>query len=92
MHVAGFLVNRRQRFRRKIVDLDDFSDGLMSGRKLLAFTRTQLPDEIHLRCAEGNVKAWRWYEREGFLFEKQEIEPMNGLMMKYYRWRRNAPS
>ena len=64
--------------------------GRSLGRKLLAFTRTQLPDEIYLRCAEGNVKAWRWYEREGFLFEKQEIEPMNGLVMKYYRWRRQG--
>ncbi len=66
--------------------------GRSLGRKLLAFTRTQLPDEIYLRCAERNVKAWRWYEREGFLFEKQEIEPMNGLTMKYYRWRRHNPS
>jgi ribosomal protein S18 acetylase RimI-like enzyme len=66
--------------------------GRSLGRKLLAFTRTQLPDEIQLRCAEGNVKAWRWYEREGFLYEKQEISPVTGLMMKYYRWRRNSPS
>lgn len=66
--------------------------GRSLGRKLLAFTRTQLPDEIHLRCARGNEKAWRWYEREGFVFEKEQIEPMNGLMMKYYRWRRNAPA
>ena len=66
--------------------------GRSLGRKLLAFTRTQLPDEIRLRCAEGNVKAWRWYEREGFLYEKQEISPVTGLMMKYYRWRRNSPS
>ena len=58
------------------------------GRQLLAFTRTQLPDEISLRCARGNDKAWRWYEREGFVFEKEAIEPMNGLMMKYYRWTR----
>ena len=61
--------------------------GRSLGRALLAFTRTQLPDEISLRCARGNEKAWRWYEREGFVFEKEEIEPMNGLMMKYYRWR-----
>ena len=61
--------------------------GRSLGRKLLAFTRTQLPDEIQLRCAEGNVKAWRWYEREGFLYERQEISPVTGLMMKYYRWR-----
>ncbi len=66
--------------------------GRSLGRKLLAFTRTQMPDEIRLRCAEGNVKAWRWYEREGFLYEKQEISPVTGLMMKYYRWRRNNPS
>jgi len=62
--------------------------GRSLGRKLLAFTRTQLPDEIQLRCAEGNVKAWRWYEREGFMYEKQEISPVTGLMMKYYRWTR----
>src|SRR6201995_2306764 len=43
--------------------------GRSLGRKLLAFTRTQLPDEICLRCARGNEKAWRWYEREGFVFE-----------------------
>jgi len=60
------------------------------GRKLLTFTRTQLPDEIHLRCARENEKAWRWYEREGFMFEKEQVEPMNGLMMKYYRWKRRA--
>jgi ribosomal protein S18 acetylase RimI-like enzyme len=60
------------------------------GRKLLTFTRTQLPDEIHLRCARENEKAWRWYEREGFVFEKEQVEPMNGLMMKYYRWKKRA--
>ena len=65
--------------------------GRSLGRELLAFTRTQLPDEIFLRCALKNEKAWRWYEREGFVFEKEEIEPMNGLMMKYYRWRKDRP-
>jgi len=59
------------------------SSGL--GRQLLAFTRLQLPDEIWLRCVRENEKAWRWYEREGFAFEKEQIEPMTGRMMKYYR-------
>jgi GNAT superfamily N-acetyltransferase len=62
--------------------------GQSLGRRLLAFTRTQMPDEICLRCVRENTKAWRWYEREGFAFEKQEIEPSNGFMMKYYRWTR----
>jgi len=25
------------------------------------------------------------------VFEKERIEPMNGFMMKYYRWKRETP-
>jgi ribosomal protein S18 acetylase RimI-like enzyme len=60
------------------------------GRSLLAFTREHLPDEIELRCIRENEKAWRWYEREGFVFEKQEVEPMTGFVMKYYRWKKEG--
>jgi GNAT superfamily N-acetyltransferase len=62
------------------------------GRRLLAFTRQQLPDEIHLHCVRENEKAWRWYEREGFVFEQEQIEPMTGFVMKYYRWKREGTS
>lgn len=60
------------------------------GRRLLAFTRERLPDEIWLRCVRENEKAWRWYEREGFVFEKEQIEPMTDFTMKYYRWTRKG--
>src|ERR1700704_1171604 len=60
------------------------------GRRLLGFTREYLPDEILLRCVRENDKAWRWYEREGFVFEKQQLEPMNGFTMKYYRWKQQG--
>ena len=63
--------------------------GKSIGRQLLAFTRTQLPDEIWLRCVRENEKAWRWYEREGFVFEKEQVEPMTGFVMKYYRWKKD---
>jgi ribosomal protein S18 acetylase RimI-like enzyme len=56
------------------------------GRQLLAFTRQQLPEEIWLRCVRENERAWRWYEREGFVYEKEAVEPMTGFVMKYYRW------
>ena len=60
------------------------------GRRLLAFTRERLPGEIHLRCVRENEKAWRWYEREGFIFEKEQAEPMTGFVMKYYRWKKGT--
>jgi GNAT superfamily N-acetyltransferase len=60
------------------------------GRALLAFTRQQLPDEIWLRCVRENEKAWRWYEREGFVFEKEEVSPVTGFMMKFYRWKKEG--
>ncbi len=60
------------------------------GRRLLAFTRQQLPDEIYLRCVRENEKTWRWYEREGFAFEREQVEPMTGFVMKYYRWMREG--
>jgi ribosomal protein S18 acetylase RimI-like enzyme len=60
------------------------------GRRLLGFTREKLPDEIWLRCIRENDNAWRWYEREGFVFEKEALEPMNGFTMKYYRWKKGA--
>jgi ribosomal protein S18 acetylase RimI-like enzyme len=62
--------------------------GRSVGRRLLAFTRTLLPDEIWLRCVRENEKAWRWYEREGFVFEREANEPAINRMMKYYRWKR----
>ena len=60
------------------------------GRRLLAFTRELLPDEIVLRCVRENEKAWRWYEREGFVFEREAVEPMTGFVMKYYRWKKKV--
>jgi ribosomal protein S18 acetylase RimI-like enzyme len=60
------------------------------GRRLLAFTRQHLPDEVWLRCVRENEKAWHWYEREGFVFEKEAVEPMMGRVMKYYRWKKQG--
>jgi ribosomal protein S18 acetylase RimI-like enzyme len=64
--------------------------GKSLGRRLLAYSRAQMPDEIHLRCVRENEKAWRWYEREGFVFEQEQVEPMTGFVMKHYRWRKHA--
>jgi ribosomal protein S18 acetylase RimI-like enzyme len=60
------------------------------GRQLLAFTRRHLPDEIWLRCVRENERARRWYEREGFAFEKEQVDSTSGRVMKYYRWRKSA--
>ena len=62
--------------------------GRSIGRMLLAFARHHLPDEIWLRCVRENEKAWRWYEREGFVFEDEAISPITGHTMKCYRWKK----
>ena len=64
--------------------------GKSLGRMLLAFTRKHLPDEIWLRCVRENEKAWRWYEREGFVFEKETADAITGRVMKYYRWKKEG--
>jgi GNAT superfamily N-acetyltransferase len=58
------------------------------GKLLLAYARERMPHEIWLRCVRENDKAWRWYEREGFVFEKEEVNPITGFVMKLYRWKR----
>jgi GNAT superfamily N-acetyltransferase len=88
--LAAMLALRMSEFCLDQIFVAPEYQGRSLGRKLLAFTRTQLPAEIYLRCAERNEKAWHWYEREGFLFEEEKIDPMNGLVMKYYRWRRQS--
>lgn len=60
--------------------------GQSLGRRLLAFSRQQMPNEIWLRCVHENEKAWRWYERQGFVFEQEAVEAMTGFTMKHYRW------
>ena len=41
-------------------------------------------------CAACKKKAWRWYEREGFVLEKEQVEPMTGFGMKYHRWEKQG--
>src|SRR5450755_440365 len=66
-----------QRYLDQLFIAPDYQ-GQSLGRRLLAFTREKMPDEIWLRCVRENEKAWRWYEREGFVFEEETIEPMMG--------------
>jgi len=49
--------------------------GRSLGRRLLAFTRTHLPDEIFLRCVRENEKAWHWYERKALFSSRNRSSP-----------------
>jgi ribosomal protein S18 acetylase RimI-like enzyme len=86
---AMLALHLQRRYLDQLLVAPDYQgNGL--GRRLLGFTRDHLPDEILLRCVRENDRAWRWYEREGFVFEKEAVEPMNGFTMKYYRWKRQG--
>ena len=46
------------------------------GKMLLQFTRkTSAGRDMAAMRERTNEKAWRWYEREGFVFEKEEPHP-----------------
>ncbi|MEI9885274.1 MAG: GNAT family N-acetyltransferase [Rhizomicrobium sp.] len=60
------------------------------GKKLLAFTRQHLPDEILLRTAVKNHRAIAWYEREGFVRENEVMQDGWSGPRVYYRWKRAA--
>ena len=49
--------------------------GRSLGRRLLAFTRTHLHDEIFLRCVRENEKAWHWYERKALFSSRNRSSP-----------------
>jgi RimJ/RimL family protein N-acetyltransferase len=86
------LANLRARVRHEIEKgwslyvADD--GGTLAAMLALHMTERYLDQLFWLRCVRENDKAWRWYEREGFVFEKEAIEPMNGFVMKYYRWKK----
>jgi ribosomal protein S18 acetylase RimI-like enzyme len=88
--LAAMLALHRSRLYLDMLFVAPEYQGRNLGRELLAFTRQQLPNEISLRCVRENEKAWRWYEREGFVFEREAVEPTNGFVMKYYRWRKQG--
>ncbi len=58
------------------------------GKALLAFARDQMPGEIWLRTAVQNTKAIRWYEREGFIKEREDLRPGQIHKRAYYRWKK----
>jgi ribosomal protein S18 acetylase RimI-like enzyme len=64
--------------------------GLGIGKALLAFARTRMPDEIWLRTSAANARAWRWYEKEGFVREREEPQPGAPAPRAYYRWKRGT--
>jgi ribosomal protein S18 acetylase RimI-like enzyme len=60
------------------------------GKRLLAFTREHLPDEILLRADTRNLGAIAWYEREGFVRENEVLQEDWDAPGVYYRWKRSS--
>ncbi len=56
------------------------------GRALLAHAQELMPAEIWLSTAVDNVRACRWYEREGFKLEGTRMDPVHHRQVAVYLW------
>jgi putative acetyltransferase len=58
------------------------------GRALLALARERMGDEVWLKTPVENRRAIAWYEREGFVKEREADDTgPRPRAMAYYRWR-----
>jgi putative acetyltransferase len=55
-------------------------------RRLIAEARRLSPAGIHLEVNEGNPRAVRLYEREGFVQTGRGVSPASGLPLLHLRW------
>ena len=56
------------------------------GLALLEFAKQELPDRIVLVTQEENVRARRFYEREGFCLHRSEYDELHRRMNCHYVW------
>ena len=62
------------------------AQGTGVGRTLLDFAKEQLPNGIWLRTAVENIRACRFYERDGFRRGEAAMHPTLGHLTVIYRW------
>jgi putative acetyltransferase len=60
--------------------------GRGAARRLIAEARRRSPGGVHLEVNEGNPRAVRFYEREGFACTGRGVSPASGLPLLHYRW------
>lgn len=53
---------------------------------LIADAKAQAPGRIDLKVNQANLRAIRFYEREGFVRGKADISPQSGLPLWGYTW------
>jgi ribosomal protein S18 acetylase RimI-like enzyme len=62
------------------------AQGTGVGRSLLDFAKAQLPDGFWLRTSVDNLRACRFYERNGLRPGETQPHPALGHMTVIYRW------
>jgi putative acetyltransferase len=67
----------------------EFGSGLASA--LLDEAKSRAPGAVDLEVNEGNLRARRFYEREGFAVVSRGVSPASGLPTLTMRWVRPPP-
>ncbi len=88
--ITGFLAANDETIAQLYVRVENIGQGI--GSRLLRLAKDESSGTLSLFTFARNVRACRFYERQGFVAVARGFEPLWQLEDVQYRWMRTGPS